>query len=85
MADDFGPIINPMRKLVISRTLTKPLSWENSELVTGDLIDTVRPAGAGAGKRLFDGIDEAIRSELVDAKVSSVGNLQVTYALRQEG
>ncbi|MDU0479294.1 dihydrofolate reductase family protein [Staphylococcus chromogenes] len=115
--DDFGPIINPMRKFVASTTLTEPLSWENSLLIHADLVDftrslkekegggitvfgismirqllmaglvdtlhlTIHPAGAGAGKRLFDGIQEPVRLELVDSKASSMGNLLLTYRLR---
>ncbi|MEJ5998457.1 dihydrofolate reductase family protein [Corynebacterium sp. H130] len=117
VTDDFGPIINPMRKLVASTTLEEPLSWENSELIEGDLIESVRalketdggditvfgisvirqlllaglidrlhltihPASGTNGKRLFDGIDEPVRLELIDTKVSSVGNLLATYALK---
>lgn len=117
VTDDFGPIINPMRKFVASTTLEAPLSWENSELIEGDLIEfvrelkttegggitvfgisvirqlllaglidklhlTIHPASGGPGKRLFDGIDQPTRLELLDAKVSSVGNLLTTYALK---
>lgn len=117
--DDFGPIINPMRKFVASTTLTEPLNWENSTLIDDDLVAftrklkeqdggditlfgisvirqllmaglvdklhlTVHPAGAGAGKRLFDGIEEPVRLELLDTKVSSVGNLLLTYTRRSE-
>lgn len=117
VTDDFGPIINPMRKFVASTTLEVPLSWENSELIEGDLIEfvrelkategggitvfgisvirqlllaglidqlhlTIHPASGGPGKRLFDGIDTPTRLDLIDAKVSSVGNLLTTYALK---
>lgn len=41
--DDFGPFINPIRKHVASRTLTQAdLTWENSHLIEGDLLDFVR-------------------------------------------
>lgn len=117
VTDDFGPIINPMHKFVASTTLTEPLSWENSELISGDLIEfvrdlkhtngggitvfgisvirqlllaglidrlhlTIHPASGTKGKRLFDGIADPVRLELLEAKVSSVGNLLTTYALK---
>ena len=33
--------LNKARKIVISRTLTAPLTWMNSTLVTGDALDVV--------------------------------------------
>lgn len=117
VTDDFGPIINPMRKVVASTTLTSPLEWENSELISGDLIKfvedlkhtegggitvfgisvirqlllaglidrlhlTIHPASGGQGKRLFDGVDNPTRLELIDARTSAAGNLLATYALK---
>lgn len=40
--DEFGQFINPAAKYVASRTLSGPLTWTNSELIEGDLIDFVR-------------------------------------------
>lgn len=119
VTDDFGPIINPMRKFVASTTLGPELSWENSALIEGDLAEfvrglkaqeggditvfgisvirqlllaglidelflTIHPASGGLGKRLFDGIAEPVRLELVAARVSSVGNLLATYTLKEQ-
>ena len=47
--DGFGDFINPVRKHVASRTLTGPLTWENSRLVEGDLLDYVTELKAGEG------------------------------------
>lgn len=47
--DEFGDFINPVRKLVASRTLTGPLEWQNSSLIEGDLLDTVRALRAEDG------------------------------------
>ncbi len=47
--DEFGAFINPVRKLVASRTLRGPLAWENAEVIDGDLLDVVRALKAGDG------------------------------------
>ena len=41
-----------MNKLVASRTRTGPLDWQNSQLVDGDLLDTVRALKATDGGRI---------------------------------
>ena len=42
-SDEFGGFINPIRKFVVSRTLSNDdLQWNNSELVDGELEDFVR-------------------------------------------
>ena len=46
----YTEVLNRKRKYVASRTLTEPLPWENSSLLTGDAADTV-----GALKRRVDG------------------------------
>ena len=38
----FTGLLNNVRKFVASRTLTEPLAWNNSTLLTGDLVDAVR-------------------------------------------
>lgn len=47
--DDFGAFINPVRKHVVSRTLTGPLEWNNSTLIEGDLVEFVRARKQTAG------------------------------------
>jgi dihydrofolate reductase len=37
----FTPVLNQRRKYVASTTLTEPLPWENSTLLTGDVGDAV--------------------------------------------
>jgi dihydrofolate reductase len=37
----FTPVLNQRRKYVASTTLTEPLAWENSTLLTGDVGDAV--------------------------------------------
>lgn len=44
-----GRFINPIEKLVVSRTLGPDLAWEHSTLVEGDLLDVVRELRAGDG------------------------------------
>lgn len=44
--------INEMPKLVFSRSLKK-LDWENSHLLTGDLVDEVKKLKAGSGLGLL--------------------------------
>lgn len=39
--DEFGDFINPVTKLVASRTLTGELAWQNARLLEGDLEDAV--------------------------------------------
>jgi dihydrofolate reductase len=38
----FTGLLNNVPKYVASRTLTEPLAWNNSTLLTGDLVDAVR-------------------------------------------
>lgn len=44
--DDFSVAMNRMPKLVASRTLTDLSAWENSSLMSGDLLDAVERAKA---------------------------------------
>ncbi|TWE10437.1 dihydrofolate reductase family protein [Rudaeicoccus suwonensis] len=115
--EDFGLLINPMRKHVATRTLTGPLAWQNSTVIDGDLLDyvaslkhedggditvcgisvirellvaglldaltlTIHPASGGTGKRLFDGIEQPVRLELIDSQITTVGNAMLTYRKR---
>jgi len=47
----FGPMLNQAQKYVVSTTLTEPLPWPNSTLVTGDVA-----AAVGALKAHTDGV-----------------------------
>ena len=47
--DPFGDWINPLPKYVASRTLTGPLSWQNAELIEGDLIEFAQRLKEGEG------------------------------------
>ncbi len=44
--DDFSMAMNRIRKLVASRTLKDLSAWENSSLMSGDLLDAVERAKA---------------------------------------
>ena len=116
--DPFGHFINPVRKHVVSQTLSGDLGW-NSTVIEGDPvgyveslkagdgggisvvggIDTTRSlflAGvvdaltltthpvAGVGRRLFDESVPITRLDLLDSRVTSVGNAILTYGLHQE-
>jgi dihydrofolate reductase len=54
------------------------------QLLEAGLLDTltltVHPVAAGQGKRLFDGLTEPMRLDLVDSQVTRVGNAILTYA-----
>ncbi len=47
--DPFADYINPIKKYVPSRSLTGPLAWENSELITGDFLEFARELKASEG------------------------------------
>ncbi len=40
--DPFAAVLNPRPKYVVSRTLSEPLTWQNSELINEDPIERVR-------------------------------------------
>ncbi|MCU1692214.1 MAG: hypothetical protein JWM64_1305 [Frankiales bacterium] len=115
--DPFGRFINPVRKHVVSQTLTGELGW-NSTLVDADpaayvrklqqegdggisvvggvettrslfvagVVDaltlTIHPAVTPEGRRLFDESVPVTRLRQVDSRTTSVGNVVLTYALR---
>ena len=56
--DPFASFINPIEKLVASRTLTGSLAWQNSRLLTGDLLEEV------AALREGDGGDVAVNGSI---------------------
>jgi dihydrofolate reductase len=45
----FELFINPVEKFVATRTLSEPLSWQNSTVIKGDLESFVRELKAGEG------------------------------------
>jgi len=47
--DGFASFINPVEKLVVSRTLTGHLEWENSRLLGGELLASVAELRDGVG------------------------------------
>lgn len=47
--DDFADFINPVEKLVVSRTLTGDLGWSNARLLGGDLERSVAELREGEG------------------------------------
>jgi dihydrofolate reductase len=70
----FSEALTNVRKHVASTTLSEPLPWENSTLVSGDVPEAVRELKAAAGKDIVVmGSGELIRSlmphDLIDAWV----------------
>jgi dihydrofolate reductase len=45
-------VLGGMSKVIFSNTLTEPLSWQNSRLVTGDAIDAVRDMKANGSENM---------------------------------
>src|SRR3954454_10741988 len=45
-------VLNGLAKVVFSRTLTEPLDWENSTLVTGDAVAAVRAMKETGGQSM---------------------------------
>lgn len=41
-SDPFAAVLNPRPKYVVSRTLTEPLSWQNSVLINDDAVARIR-------------------------------------------
>ncbi|RYV51111.1 dihydrofolate reductase family protein [Pengzhenrongella frigida] len=56
--DPFAAFINPVEKLVVSRTLTGDLEWQNARLLEGDLLTTI------AAMRNDDGGDIAVNGSI---------------------
>ena len=48
----FTPVLNARQKYVVSMTLTRPLSWQNSTLLAGDAAEKVAALKAGPGADL---------------------------------
>jgi dihydrofolate reductase len=67
----FTDVLNNTQKYVASRTLTDPLPWINSTLLSGDAADAVRELKGKPGKDLVvlgsgNLVRSLIRAELVD-------------------
>ncbi len=45
-------VLGGLPKVVFSSTLTEPLEWENSTLVSGDAVDAVRDLKEGGGRSM---------------------------------
>jgi dihydrofolate reductase len=66
----FADFINPSPKHVASRTLTSAdLTWENSSLITGDLIEFVRELKAGEGGKIAVEGSMSVVRQLVEARL----------------
>jgi dihydrofolate reductase len=48
--EPYGKFMNRFRKYVVSTTLTEPLSWANSTLISGDVPKAVKELRAAPGK-----------------------------------
>ena len=48
--EPYGKFMNRFRKYIVSTTLTEPLSWENSTLISGDVPKAVNELRAAPGK-----------------------------------
>ena len=68
----FTEILNNTEKLVASRSLKAPLSWQNSTLLDGDAIAAVRRLRASDGKNvLILGSGDLIRSLLPHGQIDT--------------
>lgn len=69
--DAFGDLMNGVRKVVVSTTLTSPAAWRNSTLISGNVVQEVRKLKEQPGKNiLVDGssvlIHTLAENDLVD-------------------
>ena len=67
----FTDVLNDIEKFVASRTLTEPLSWNNSTLLEGDAADTVKELKEEPGEDIGvlgsgELVQSLIRHQLVD-------------------
>lgn len=73
----FTPVLNAARKYVVSTTLTEPLTWENSTLISGDAATAVQEVKEREAKDIGvlgsgDLVQTLIRHDLVDQYVLSI-------------
>src|SRR2546423_4515105 len=83
----FTPWLNSVQKYVVSRTLSEPLPWVNSTLLTGDAAAAIRNVKRQAGKDiLVMGSGELIRSlmgaEVIDEFVLLIHPLVLGSGMR---
>lgn len=69
--DPFGDMLNGIRKVVVSTTLTSAEAWRNSTLIRVDVVEEVRKLKAQPGKTIYvDGssvlVHTLIENDLVD-------------------
>jgi len=67
----FTDVLNDVEKFVASRTLTEPLTWDNSTLLKGDAADAVKELKEQPGKDIGvlgsgELVQSLIRHQLVD-------------------
>src|SRR5215212_10703976 len=70
--DPYGTFMNRFRKYVVSTTLTEPLSWQNSTLISGDVPEVVNELRAAPGKDIQvigsgELVQTLIANDLVDS------------------
>ncbi len=69
--DMFAAVLNPRPKYVVSRTLREPLPWQNSTLISGDVVERIAELKREAGKDISvlgsgELVQTLIRHHLVD-------------------
>ena len=69
--DVFAAVLNPRPKYVVSRTLREPLPWQNSTLISDDVVERVAELKHEAGKNIStlgsgELVQALIRHDLVD-------------------
>jgi dihydrofolate reductase len=70
--DPVAGTMNGLQKYVVSTSLTEPLAWENSTLISGDVPDAVEKLREGPGKEIQvigsgELVQTLIKHDLVDA------------------
>jgi dihydrofolate reductase len=70
--DPLAGLMNGLQKYVVSRSLTEPLAWQNSRLITSDVAGEVARLKDGSGKEIQvigsgELVQTLIQHDLVDA------------------
>ena len=71
VGDPFGDVMNGVRKVVVSTTLSSAAGWRNSTLISGKVVEEVRKLKTQPGKNiLMDGssvlVHTLVENDLVD-------------------